>query len=43
MPFSTHDARDGLPIERRWWYATRLGAVVAAALLAACAVHTTLL
>ena len=43
MPFSTHDARDGLPMERNWWYATRLGAVIVAALVAAYAVHTTLL
>ena len=43
MPFSTHDARDGLPIERGWWHAIRLGAVVAAALVAAYVVHTMLL
>ncbi len=43
MPISTHDASDGRPMERSWWYGTRLGAMVATALVAAYVVHATLL
>ena len=43
MRCSTHDARDGLPMERSWWYATKFGAMVVTALAAAYLVHATLL
>ena len=39
-----HEAlRSGRKVDRNWWYATKLGMVILAALVAAYVVHATLL